>query len=347
MRRLSSRQLLFARVLLRVRRFHARVSGVSPAFRFAALAAFFLLAACGRKTEPPSKIRLALDWYPEPEHGGYLQAFAKGYYADAGLDVEILSGTPRLTAERRVAGGEADLGLSSSDQTLVARERGLPLVALTTTLQHDPLCIMVHAESPVKTFADLSGRRVAVSPGFLWFQYLVTHFKLYDIEEVPPTYSIATFLHDPDYIQQAFVTSEPYFARQGGAETRTLLVRDAGYDDYRVLVGRRDFVTAHPEEMRRFVAASLRGWRDFLDSPDPGLAEILKRNPETNAALARNGWQVLKEGRFVEGFSERGEAIGQMTEARWREQADMLKEIGALPSIADPTGAYTNDFQPK
>lgn len=326
------------------------VGGVSPVLRFVGMAAFLCTVACGRKpapSAPSAKIRLALDWYPEPEHGGYFQALARGYYADAGLDVEILSGTPRLTAERRVAGNEADFGLSSSDQVLVACERGLPLVALTTTLQHDPIGLMVHAESPVRTFADLSGRRVAVSPGFLWFRYIVAHFGLHDVQEVPPTYSVANFLHDPEYIQQAFVTSEPYFARQGGAETRTLLVRDAGYDDYRVLVGRRDFVAAHPEETHRFVAAALRGWRDFLESPDPGLSAILQRNPETNPALARNGWQVLKDGHFVDGFAERGEAVGQMTDARWREQADILKGIGALSPAADPRAVYTNDYQPK
>ncbi len=311
------------------------------------MVALLLCAACGRKHDPSAKIRLALDWYPEPEHGGYFQALAKGYYADAGLDVDLLAGTPRLIALRRVAGGEADFGLSSSDQTLVACEQGLPLVALTTTLRHDPLGIMVHAESPVKTFADLSGRRVAVSPGFLWFRYIVAHFGLHDVEEVAPTYSVANFLHDPEYIQQAFVTSELYFAHQGGAETRPLLVRDAGYDDYRVLVGRRDFVAAHPEETQRFVAAALHGWQDFLDAPDPALAEILKRNPETNPALARDGWQVLRDGHFVEGFAERGETVGQMTDARWQAQADFLKSIGALPATADPRVAYTNNFQLK
>lgn len=327
------------------------VGGVTPFSRLAGALVFLLCAACSRKLEPPApsafKVRLALDWYPEPEHGGYFQAWAKRYYAQAGLDVEILSGTPRLTAERRVAGGDADFGLSSSDQTLVACERGLPLVAVAATLQHDPLGLMVHADSPVRSFADLSGRRVAVSPGFLWFRYLVAHFDLHDIQEIPPTYSVATFLHDPEYIQQGFVTSEPYFARQGGAETRMLLVRDAGYDDYRVLVGRRDFVAAHPEETRRFVAAALRGWQEFLDAPEPALAEILKRNPETNPALARNGWQVLRDGHFVDGFADKGEAVGQMTDARWREQADLLKGIGALPPAADPRGAYTNDFQPR
>ena len=206
---------------------------------------------------------------------------------------------------------------------------------------------MVHAESPVRSFADLSGRRVAVSPGFLWFRYIVAHFGLHDVEEVAPTYSVANFLHDPEYIQQEFVTSEPYFAHQGGAVTRTLLVRDAGYDDYRVLVGRRNFVAAHPEETRRFVAAALHGWQDFLDTPDPALAEILKRNPETNPALARNGWQALRDGHFVEGFAERGETVGQMTDARWQVQADILKSIDALPATADPRAAYTNDFQPK
>ena len=215
------------------------------------LAAALLILAlaatgCGRKATgarpPVQKIRFATDWYPEPEQGGYYNALVRGYYAAAGLDVEILSGHPHDTADRRVAIGDAQLGMSASDSTLINHERGLPLIAFSATLEHDPVCVMVHADSPVKTFADLSHHRISVAPGVPWFRYLVTRFNLHDVQEVPLTFTVANFVHDPTYIQQAFATSEPYFAGQQGAAARVLRIGDSGYDDYRVLIGTRDYV---------------------------------------------------------------------------------------------------------
>ena len=96
-------------------------------------------------------------------------------------------------------------------------------------MQHDPQGIMLHTNSPVHDFPDLEGRTVAVKPGSTWFEYLIARYKLKNVRETPATYSIANFLQDPNYIQQIFVTSEPYFARKAGVQVRTLLMSDTGY----------------------------------------------------------------------------------------------------------------------
>ena len=312
--------------------------------------------ACGKKpatssadaNPPGQKIRFATDWYPQPEHGGYYNALVRGYYSAAGLDVEILPGNPHDTAERRVATGSAQLGMDATDSVLIAHEHGLPLIALATTLQHDPQAIMVHVESAVKSFADLAGRRVAVvPPGAAWFRYTALKYGLQNVQEIPATYTVATFLRDPDYIQQIFVTSEPYFVRKQGVEPRVLPIRDSGYDVYRVLMGSKDFVAKNPDATRRFVEASLRGWREYLSDPSAAHAEILKRNPEMTPELMQYSWQALKDGHYVEGFADKGEAVGQMTPSRWQAQYDALKQVGVLQTTFDPKEAYTLEFCPK
>ena len=265
-----------------------------------ALAGLLVLsvAGCREESAPTAqdaraaaqKIRFATDWYPQAEHGGYYNALVRGYYADAGLDVTILPGNPRDTAERRVATGDAQLGMSSSDAVLIAHEHGLSLEAVTTTLQHDPQAIMVHADSPVKTLADLSHHRVSVATGIPWFRYVVSKYHLQGVQEIPLTYTVANFVHDPTYIQQAFVTSEPYFVRQQGVEPRLLPIRESGFDSYRVLMTTRDFAAANPALVRRFVEASLRGWSEYLKDPAAANAEILKRNPEMTKGQLTSSW---------------------------------------------------------
>src|SRR3954469_4949248 len=115
------------------------------------------------------KVVLQTDWFPQGEHGGFYQALAKGFYAEAGLDVEILPGGPGSGIKLKVAKGEADFGMNRSDDIFLAAAQGLPLMIVAATFQHDPMALMVHAESPVKTFKDLQGRVVMGNVGMAYF----------------------------------------------------------------------------------------------------------------------------------------------------------------------------------
>ena len=201
-----------------------------PKFRFPIAGALFLalfpailLQSCSKsasKTATPglTKVTLQADWYPQPEHGGFYTALAKGYYLEEGLDVSILPGGPYVAGPQLVAAGTVQFGMGSSDNLLEAIGDGQPLIAVAATMQRDPLGIMVRKDSPIHNFSDLDGQTVAVKPGSTWFRYLVKRYHLSHIQEIPATYSVANFVADPHYIQQAFATSEPFFAQRAGVE---------------------------------------------------------------------------------------------------------------------------------
>jgi hypothetical protein len=92
------------------------------------------------------------------------------------------------------------------------------------------------------------------------------------IHEIPATMSVANFVADPQYIQQTFATSEPFFTRQAGIETRVLLVSEIGYNPFRVMFTTRDFLRQHPET----VAAFVRG-----RSGDGGTISTIPMRPTT------------------------------------------------------------------
>ena len=108
---------------------------------------------------------LQADWYPQPEHGGFFTALAKGYYKEEGLDVTIQPLGPYLSVEKQVSSGAAQFGMGSSDRTLEAIADGQPLVAVAATMQNDPQGVMVRKDSPIHSFADLNGHTVAIKNG--------------------------------------------------------------------------------------------------------------------------------------------------------------------------------------
>jgi NitT/TauT family transport system substrate-binding protein len=308
-------------------------------------AALWLLAlSFAVQAADPVKVRLVTDWYPQPEHGGFYHALVKGYYKQAGLDVEILPGGPNTFAIQRVATRAGDFGMASTDDILSANDRGIPVVAVGATMQHDPQGIMIHDASPIRDFPDLDGRTIAVGPGTSWLPYLVKRYGLKKVQERAHTYSVGAFLKDPTYIQQCFVTSEPFFATLGGAKPRVLLIKDSGYDPYRVFFTRRDMIQKQPEVVRAFVTASIQGWRDYLDDPADAHAEISRRNPELTPEKMEFSVKALKKDRFVTGDPDKGDVHGQFTAERWKFQFDTLKELGVIRGRFDVTNAWTGTF---
>jgi NitT/TauT family transport system substrate-binding protein len=313
--------------------------------RFFFISVALLISACRhQETSGLTKIILQADWYPQPEHGGFYTALAKGYYQEESLDVTILSGGPYLSPYQQVSAGGAQMGMGSSDRILESIADGQPLMAVAATMQHDPQGIMVRKESPVYTFSDLNGRTVAVQAGSTWFRYLAKRYQLKDVREIPATMSVANFIANPNYIQQAFATSEPFFARQAGVESRVLLISEAGYVPYRVMFTTQDFLRQHPETVARFVRASLRGWRDYLLDPSAAHAAVAKLNPALSAEWMRFTWQELRDGRFVAGEDASGTHIGQMDAARWTTLYQQLRELGVIERDFDPATGYTLEF---
>jgi NitT/TauT family transport system substrate-binding protein len=321
-----------------------------PKIRTLALAASLLsLTSCEPKhVTPPGEFHVILqtDWYPQPEMGGFYEAQLQGLYEKEGLDVEILPGGPAVAGAQSVAAGNVQFSMSSSDSVLVDNSRGLPEVAVAATMQHDPQALLLHAESPVHSFADLNGHTVAVKPGSIWFQYLIQRYHLTTVKETPATYSVASFVNDPDYIQQAFVTSEPFFAEHAGASTRTLLISSTDYQPYRVYMTSRQFLTEHPDIVAKFVRASTQGWKNYLAEPTMVNAEIKKLNPAMRTDQMNFSFQTLKTGHFIDGDGTPTSHLGHLDADRINTTYRQLVSLGVISKPFDPTTAYTLQFNP-
>jgi len=306
---------------------------------------FVLLAGISAvaSAAPPQKVTLLLDWYPEAENAGYFYALTHGLYAKAGLDVQISPVGPNASVEPQVALGKYDFGLGSSDQVLIARSRGIPLVMVMGSLQHDPVGVMVHESSPVHTFADLEGHTVAAQPGLPWLQYVVKQYHLHNIKVVPLNFDYAPFLHDPNYIQQCFITSEPPIMEHSGVKVRTLWVKDTGCDAYMALETSDTFLKAHPDAVRAFVSASAAGWRGYVADPATTDAEILRRNPAMTAIQLTLSRKAMVDHQLVEGP---GSPAGSLDPQRMAHQYSILRDLKIISVDYEFKNAFTTQFLP-
>jgi NitT/TauT family transport system substrate-binding protein len=312
-----------------------------------------LLAACAKKDapeQPPAaalgRVRCQTDWYPQAEHGGFYQALAKGYYTSAGLNAEIIPGGPGITPLQALMSGYADISVSPTDDVIVCVNNGLPIVIIGVYMEHNPQAILVHDEDSIRTFSDLNGRTVMAAPEQDWITYLRLRYHI-EFNLIPLNYGLGEFMADKHFLQQCYVTNEPYFVRKNGGHPRTLLLADSGYNPYRCIVTTRHFLAEHPEAARAFVAASIRGWRDFMGGdPDPALSMIAGRNEQITRDLMSFSMQVMREQGIVAGLPELGEQIGLMKRSRLEDQARILAQIGIMRSALPVERFATFDFLP-
>lgn len=320
-----------------------------------ALATALLLAGCGGGApatstdadgRPLTRIIFQTDWYPQAEHGGYYQALAKGYYAEVGLDVTILPGGPGAFGTQKVATGQAQFSMGRSDDLMLAVNQGLPLLIVSALMQHDPQALLLHASNPVNSFADLDGKTIMSTPASAWLRYVERAHGI-TLNVIPLNYGLAQFMADPNFIQQCFVTNEPFFVRQNGGNPKTLLIADSGYDPYRIIFTSQRFARENPAAVRAFVAASIRGWDSFMDGdPAPGKALIAARNDNMSNEFMDYSIAAMRAAKLVSGDPAAGERTGLLKRSRMQNLAENLHSLGVLPTVL-PLDRYVSfDYLP-
>ena len=324
------------------------------------LLAGILLAGCSRSADtsqvagdpapagakPLLKVGFQLDWFPAAEHGGHYQALVKNYYRDAGLDVTIVPGGPGQSGMQKVALGQIEFAMGRSDDVILAVSHNLPLLIVGAQMQHDPQAILVHEASPVKSFRDLDGKSMMASPGSNWITFVQSHYGIH-FGIFPNDFGLARFMADPNFIQQCFISNEPYYVGQQGVKTRALLIADAGYDPYRVIFTSQTFAREHPEAVRAFMAASVRGWADYLHGDSAATAARIQQENQTQTpGLIAYSINAMKSFKLVEGDPAKGERIGLITPARLTDMVQTLVQLQVLPQPLPLADFARFDFIP-
>jgi NitT/TauT family transport system substrate-binding protein len=316
--------------------------------------ALLLSAGCGRQEpaapagpdRPLTKVVFQTDWFAEPEHGGFYEALAKGYYRDAGLDVEIRQGGPGTVPTTMVALGRADFGMERSDAIIIRAARGVPLVMVGAFMQRDPQAIMFHRESGIRSFRDLDGRNIMAVPGSAYLSIMEETFHI-RVSVTPTDFGMTRFLADKNFVQQCFITNEPYYVRMHGADVGTLLISDTGFSPYRVWYTSRSFLAAHPEVVRAFGQATVRGWREYIDGDRSAAdARIAALNPKMDPDFMAFSVQAMKTYGLVTGGTGGDADIGRIDPDRIATQIKQLAAIGLLDKPVTVGDVFDPRFQP-
>jgi NitT/TauT family transport system substrate-binding protein len=289
-----------------------------------------LLASCGK----PSKIRLAFNWKPDPEFGGFYAAT----YAGHGLDVELLPGGSGTPTVQMIGAGSAEFGIIEADELLVARTRGNDVVALFAAFQNSPLGIMVHASRKLETIGDVfKSGTLAIESGLPYARLLKKKFGFDHVKVVPsPGGDLTAFLNDENFAQQCFVTAEPLQAKRKGIDVKVFPISDIGYNPYTtVMAASGDLLRKNRDMAKNMVAAVREGWQAYLDNPAPANTKMHALNPSMEAASYA---EIAEAQKVLIGTG----TPGKMTAERWDTLSAQLKELGDIPQLIPASQCFSD-----
>ena len=308
----------------------------------------------------PDVVRFALDWTPNTDHTGLFVAQAQGWYRDAAIDLRILPYSS-LAPEALMATGQADCGISFQDSLTFAVASGARIESVMAILQHAASAVAVLDDSGITRPRQLDGKTYA---GFGYPNEVPTVKAVIKADGGKGVFKVvvadstayeALYSHKADFTIP-FLAWEGVEAAERGIKLRTFAFTDYGFPDfYQVVIAcSNDWLAAHPEVARRFVAVTQRGFALAASDPASAAAMLIAQNPgvfDANPKLPVDSARFLADGGYLVDASGQ---VGRQTLAEWTAYSKFLYDQGLLagpdgkPLAAPPDYAalFTNEFLP-
>ncbi|HNQ03764.1 MAG TPA: diguanylate cyclase [Thiobacillaceae bacterium] len=311
------------------------------------LALLLLAGSPSLAAQPMQKVRLQLKWQHQFQFAGYYAALEQGFYREAGLEVEILEGRAHESAVDVVSRGEAEYGVHGAD-LVVERARGRPVRALAAIFQHSPMVLLARRDSQIDSLHDLANKRLLLGPDAAELvAYLRREGVPYQVIRQEQSFDLRALLAGAVDAMPAYSTDQVFLLKQAQLPYSLFTPRSAGIDFYGdVLFSSENELKRHPQRLRRFVEASLRGWYYALSHQ-----EELARLIHTRYSQRHSLEHLLFEAEQIRQLmSPELVDIGHMSPGRWRHIADTFAELDMMPAnfILDdfflPPGGVHQDY---
>ena len=301
------------------------------------IAALLALTYClGAQMVPSAqaadKLTVMLDWFINPDHTTLIIAKEKGFFAQAGLDVEMIAPADPNDPPKLVAARKADLAISYQPQLHRQVDQGLPLRRIATLVSTPLSSLVVLEDGPIKSIADLKGKKVGFSVGgfedaILGAMLKNAGLKLSDVTLINVNFSLSPSLisGQVDAVIGAyrnFELNQMDIVKHPG---RAFYVEEEGVPAYDELI-----VVAHAERLgdarlKRFVGALEAAAQFLVNHPKEGWALFIKGNKELNNELNKRAFRDT-----LPRFALRPAALDQ---GRYRRMAQFLKDQGLIKRV--------------
>jgi NitT/TauT family transport system substrate-binding protein len=307
-------------------------------------------AASGLVTAQGTPVTFQLNWMAGGPNAGFAAALAEGYYKDAGLDVKIIQGNGSANTAQLVAAGRAQLAYADAVAVSQLIAKGAPMKIIATVYQSNPNAVMSLKKTGIKSVRDLAGKKVGVPSGSSQTTMLPLLLKSNNLKEsdinmidMPVASMVPALLQGQVDAVLGSIDAYQIQAESQGAQLDVYRFADHGVPTVSTSIfASNSYLKENPDIVKKFVAASLKGWAFAIDHPDKAIKDLKAVFPEVNEKLAAQELAAIGP-LFCSGGAR---YLGKAEDALWTKSQALLSEVKLLPAGQDPKTYYTNEFLP-
>lgn len=227
------------------------------------------------------KIKLQLKWFSAYQFAGYYMALEKGYYKEAGLDVEIIERDPLKNNIEQVINGEAHYGVADS-AILLYRAKGKPVKIIASIFQHSPIVYVTKRDSNIFSPYEMKGKIISyqkdLNDALLVAMLENAGISEKDYTHKPLDFSSKEFIDGNVDVISVYLSDQPFYFKNIGLDINIINPLNYGFDFYGDnLFTTEDEINNHPKRAEAFKNASLKGWEYALSHIDETIKILKKR----------------------------------------------------------------------
>ena len=330
----------------------AAAPAASAAANPAASASANRAASAGASGAALEKVVMRASWTAKAEDAPFWLALDKGYYKDQGLDVQYLAGTGSGNTVKTVASKTDTFGYADGTTMAQAMADGTPTRAIAGILQRNPIGMAVRPE--IKSPKDLVGKTLittaASGPAQLFPVFAqgagIDPSKV-KVADVAANAQASSFLAGKGDAVSVFVNNDVQVlqAQAGAGKFNVFNYSDYGVDVLNMVIfAHNDTIQQKPDVVRRFLAATMHGYRDMIADPKAAADDFMKHNPTYDRAVLDG--QLKATLPLFHSDATKDKPLGFMADSDWTSTLDVLQKYAKLAKRLPNNDYYTNQFLP-
>jgi len=288
-------------------------------------------------------VSVRLKWFNQAQFAGIYNAKDQGYYKDSGLNVTINPGGPEISPVQMVVSGADQFGITSGNQIILAREKGIPVVAIAVIYSKSPIEITSLKSKNIKTPHNLIGKKVGVvyaDDDEIVLKSLLAKEGI-DYSKIitePKTFDLSQLIAGKIDAEVDYEMNEPAVLKSKGLDVNVIKPRDYGINFYGdTIFTTEDMIKNHPDTVRRFTESTIKGWAYAFTNVDQSIDSVMKYNDQLDRNIQTD---FLK---LSEDLIQNGKT-GESDADTWSSIQNMLVDQGVIKNKVDINSLFTNEF---
>jgi NitT/TauT family transport system substrate-binding protein len=311
------------------------------------------LLACASAASAAEHVSLMLNWTPTADHSPIYYAKAKGWYEQAGIDLDIEAGKGSAVSAQRVGSGGANLGISDLATSMQARGKGANITAVMAIYANSPQGFYWLKSSGIKGPKDFVGKKIGNPPGdaarIMWPAFAkkvgIDPASVNFVNISPPAKVAALKSKSVDIISD-FYNEHDLKAKEFGADLGFQPWREIGVNPYgNSIIVNDEFLKAHKELVAKFTAITQRAYEGCVKDFEPCLNALTAAVSGLSPANQRDQWERIKT--LMRDDTTTKVALGAFDAARVKTDYELVSSLIGIDKAFDPATMVTNEFLDK